>query len=457
MQQFVEGPTHAAGSKLDLLFCNRAEAISNVPTSPSDEHNFPTDHYVIEFNICTKFTRAKRVRRFIYDYNHADCPALRRALVETSLDITLTDSIDDCWMQWKDTFLSIVTSFVPIKTIQDTNSPPWIDGEVRHLIRKKYTALRKYRKNKTADRKIKLRTLCQQIKYAIRAKHKLYLAKIEASLNENPKTFWKYHKAILHHYTSLNPTISFNNRTAKSPKEKSELFNTYLCSVFRPSKTIMNLDDSTSFLISSSQLSDITVSEEEVSKHLYHLDPSKAAGPDGIPGRIIKECSAIIAPSLCSLFNHSLSSGTVSSEWKSANVTPVHKKEKKEPATNYRPISLLSIISKVLGRCVCIRFYDHVRVMTNDAQHGFLHGRSCAPLLTTLHRIGQLLDNNIQTNVIFLDFAKAFDSVDHNILLMKLRMYGISGNLDDWFQWCNLTFLTTCPQGKLDMKIGCPE
>ena len=196
----------------------------------------------------------------------------------------------------------------------------------------------------------------------------------------------------------------------------------------------MNPDDSTSFLISSSQLSDITVSEEEVAKHLYHLDPSKATGPDGIPGRILKECSAVIAPSLCSLFNHSLRTGTVPSEWKSANVTPVHKKEKKELATNYRPISLLSIISKVLERCVCIRFYDHVRVMINDAQHGFLHGRSCVTqLLTTLHRIGQLLDNNIQTDVIFLDFAKAFDSVDHNILLMKLRMYGISGNLYDWF------------------------
>ena len=144
LQQFVIGPTHSAGNKLDLLFCNCAESISNLLTSPADEHNFPNDHYVIEFSICTKFSRAKSMRRVIYDYNHTDFFALRRALSETSLDTSLTDGIDDCWKQWKDIFLSIVISFVPIKTIQDNNFPPWIDGEVRHLICKKYTALRKY-------------------------------------------------------------------------------------------------------------------------------------------------------------------------------------------------------------------------------------------------------------------------------------------------------------------------
>ena len=60
---FIEGPTHRAGNKLDLLFCNRPETISDVLTSPSNEHNFPTDHHIIEFSICTKFTRAKPVRR----------------------------------------------------------------------------------------------------------------------------------------------------------------------------------------------------------------------------------------------------------------------------------------------------------------------------------------------------------------------------------------------------------
>ena len=107
---------------------------------------------------------------------------------------------------------------------------------------------------------------------------------------------------------------------------------------------------------------------------------------------------------------------------------------KKEPASNYRPISLLPIISKVLERCVCNPVYDHVHELINKAQHGFLHGRSCVTqLLTTLHYVGQLLNNNVQTDAIFLDFAKAFDSVDYIILLKKLKSYGISGNMYNWF------------------------
>ena len=84
---------------------------------------------------------------------------------------------------------------------------------------------------------------------------------------------------------------------------------------------------------------------------------------------------------LCLLFNHSLSSGTVPSEWKSADVSPIHKKDNKEPASNHRPISLLPTISKVLKRCVCNRFYEHVRDMISKAQHVFLNGRSCVTQL----------------------------------------------------------------------------
>ena len=139
----------------------------------------------------------------------------------------------------------------------------------------------------------------------------------------------------------------------------------------------------------------------------------KSPGHENIPALILKQCSTTITPSLCSLFNHSLKTGTLSSEWKSSNVTPVHKKDK-EPASNYRPISLLSLISKVLECCICQLFYGHVHEIIKRAQHGFL---------TTSDHVGQLLDN-IQKDIIFLYFANVFDSVDHHILLKTLKSYG---------------------------------
>ena len=122
LEQFVEGPTHLAGNKLDLLFCNCAETLSDVLTLSPD------------------------------DYNRANFSELRKALSQADFNSLLTDNIDNCWDQWKVLFSSIVTNYVPTKCVKDTNSPPWIDAEVRHLMRKKYTALRNYRKNRTAER-----------------------------------------------------------------------------------------------------------------------------------------------------------------------------------------------------------------------------------------------------------------------------------------------------------------
>ena len=107
-------------------------------------------------------------------------------------------------------------------------------------------------------------------------------------------------------------------------------------------------------------MSQIQVSVDDVTNHLNGLDTSKACGPDGISACILKECSQQIAPSLCAIFNQSLSSGQIPTEWKSADITPIHKQDSKEPAENYRPISLLPIVSKVLERCVFNCLYDHV-------------------------------------------------------------------------------------------------
>ena len=304
---------------------------------------------------------------------------------------------------------------------------------MRHFIRKKYTILNKYRQRQTDYRKRKLREVSQIVKKLVRRKHRDYLSKIQNSFRCNPKLFWTYHKAIFHHRSTHNPVISYNGSSATTSSEKAELFNSYFSSVLQAPAT-ENERPTTPDLPTGLQLREITFSEEEVFNRLRNLDIFKSNGPDGIPARLLKECCQEIAPSLCTLFNLSLQTGRIPSEWKSADVTPVHKKNSKKPAKNYKPISLLPIVSKVLERCIFSHFYHHVTWLINPAQHGFIRNRSCVTQLpSVLHSIRQNLDNNTQTDVLYLDLAKAFDSVDHTILLEKLRGYGVTGQVQYWF------------------------
>ena len=87
-----------------------------------------------------------------------------------------------------------------------------------------------------------------------------------------------------------------------------------------------------------------------------------------------------------------------------------------------------------MERCVCNRLYPHVSQSITSLQHGFIRSRSCSSqLLSVLHSIGEALDKNKQTDILYLDFAKAFDTVDHVILIEKLKWYGVTGQLIDWF------------------------
>ena len=257
---------------------------------------------------------------------------------------------------------------------------------------------------------------------------------MEDSFNDNPKLFWSYHKAVLRNRSSQSPVIAYGDATAKTPTEKAELFNLYFSYIFQPQKQHEGTTEDSCLFPPGSEISDITLSLNEVGNCLDSLDTTKASGPDRIPPRLLKECSQQIAPSLCALFNHSLELSRLPTERKSADVTPIHKKDQKEPVEDYRPISLLPIVSKVMERCVCNRLYDRVKLLINKVQHGFLRNRSCVTqLLSVLHTIGQHLDKNTQTDVLYLDFAKAFDSVDHTVLIKKLKRYGVKGRLLEWF------------------------
>ena len=161
-----------------------------------------------------------------------------------------------------------------------------------------------------------------------------------------------------------------------------------------------------------SLLCEVTISSSEVFEVLSALDTSKAMGVDGIGPLILKECAHVLFKPIHHLFSLSLSHQSIPVEWRTHFITPIHKSGTRYLVNNYRPISLLRIISKVLERII----YNHITVFVTGSlssiQFGFLKNRSTVKqLLIFLNSVHQSLNNKAQTDVIYLDFSKAFDSV----------------------------------------------
>ena len=181
----------------------------------------------------------------------------------------------------------------------------------------------------------------------------------------------------------------------------------------------------------------IEIEERGVHLLLANPNPKKAAGPDKLPTKLLKEIATEIAPILTALFRNSLNTGLVPGDWKHALVQPIFKKGDRSQAANYRPISLTSVCCKMMEHIVRRAITNHLdrNKITSDAQHGFRKRRSCeSQLILTVHDLAEELDQQGQTDTILLDFSKAFDRVPHQRLLRKLEFYGIQGKVLRWIE-----------------------
>ena len=154
--------------------------------------------------------------------------------------------------------------------------------------------------------------------------------------------------------------------------------------------------------------------------------------------RVLKQLADEIAPCLASIFQRSYDTGKVPSGWKIAHVTPVYKKGEHYKPSNYRPISLTSIPCKIMEHIIVSNMMRHLETkgILTPHQHGFRAKHSCeSQLIQLTDELTKNLDKGVQTDVIVLDFAKAFDKVNHSLLVHKLAHYGVSGSKYD----------TTCP------------
>ena len=180
---------------------------------------------------------------------------------------------------------------------------------------------------------------------------------------------------------------------------------------------------------------EIQGTEKGVWKLLQALNTSKAASPDCIWPRVLKELSTELAPILTLVFQASLHQQSLPDIWKHANVNPINKKADKTNPPNYQPVSLTCISCKLLEHIICSNLMQHLTKhnILYPLHHGFREKRSCeSQLIEFVHDIAFNMQKGHQNDVVVMDFAKAFDKVAHNRLLYKLSSYGVNWNTLGW-------------------------
>ena len=228
----------------------------------------------------------------------------------------------------------------------------------------------------------------------------------------------------------------------KDDEKKAECFNEYFAGIganLAKEHVPVNEKEVTRFITKvTPTISEISINQEMVRKSIAKkLKPNKAMGPDEISPKTLHLLGSTIDSGLYYIFRKSIQSSKCPMGWKISCLSPLFKKWSSTERANFRPISLLSVPSKLLEDVVCHSLDDHVNShkLSSNRQWGFKEGHSTEGMLLHLtEKWRKALDNGYKVGVIFLDFRKAFDTVNHEILLQKLESVGIFGSLFSWLK-----------------------
>ena len=174
------------------------------------------------------------------------------------------------------------------------------------------------------------------------------------------------------------------------------------------------------------------VTSDRVTKRIMNINVNTSRGHDDIHPRALKELVNIISNPIAQLLNRTMDEGVIPNDWKHAIISAIYKKEPRTFASNYRPISLTSIICKLMETFVKCELMTHLihENLLSTKQHGFISGSSTTTqLLNSLDKCVETIVDGGVVDSIYMDFAKAFDSVPHRRLIVKLQSYGIEGKV----------------------------
>ena len=329
-------------------------------------------------------------------------------------------SVDNMVERFYEIIYVILMQCVPLTTPRGHKYPPWFNRDLLSILRQKTKAWKKYKLSRSSEDAACYRLLRAQFKTESRKCYRGHMSKIESNINHRPQAFWSFLNSKKATNSDQN-VVSYGGTSYSGPESVVGAFAEYFSSMYSGSSQYCLADDSESFQ---------AVTENHITNAVKKLKGDFTSGPDGIPAFILKDCIGVFLSPLLCIYNTILRTAVFPATWKIARSFPIFKQGDRSLVTNYRQIVICDNFCKVLELILSDMLFSVFKPVISPNQHGFVGGRSTVTNLVSVTQfVAETLDSGAQVDVIYTDFASAFDSVDHGILLEKLDSIGCPGNL----------------------------
>ena len=434
--QLVTEPTHRLGNTLDLCMTSSQELVAGVEViAPLGS----SDHNGLEVTVVGMAGKGS-TKEEVPDWSKADMKAMRDKLGEVAWgeEFGQLGGVQ-CMDKFYEVLDRVTRDCVPTKLRRTSSRPLWMNQNIMRMLRRKrrlwraYTGEGYYRQDYRDY--LAYQEVQKELKKAIRKAKRKLEKDLAKKAKKNPKKFFSYMRTKTANRVSVGPLLGEGGLVSDS-KEMAGILNAQYTGVFTREDT-GDLPEAEKLYTGNEPLTDIRFVSKEVETKLRNIKQTGAPGPDKVWSKVLHDMADILAEPLAAIYNKLMEEGGVPLIWKMANVCPVFKKGSKGDSANYRPVSLTCVVGKVMESLVRDKIMEHLdrNSLIRPSQHGFMSGRSTATsMLVYMEALTRLLDGGHTVDVLYLDFAKAFDKVPHQRLLEKCKGLGLDGKLLEWIR-----------------------
>lgn len=438
LTQIVSAPTRL-DNVLDIVLVNEPNTVFDVDINPPLGFS---DHSRVNFTIVLDSATAAHnlrddqptIKR--YRWCDADYNGMRDYLsnYDWANLFTVNTTVDTMWVAFSNVIREVIDMYVPeCSSINHTRRKRYPKKARKFLARKKCL----WRKHQAEPNNVYLlqryKSAAKQCSQILREIDIVKESRVIES--NNLGAFYKHVNNRLSCRSGVGALRCHDGVVAISDEDKANALNTHFSSVCNKDDGILPKFEK--LVPDNIFFENIVFTSDNVYNNLRKLKNSTSCGPDGFPPVLFKTLAADLAFPLSLLFNNSMSVGKPPDEWKKAIVVPIAKEGLASDVNNYRPISLTSVVCKLMERIIVQQLSSYLlqhRLITHQ-QHGFVTGKSTSTnLLEALNDWTLAVDDKDGVTVAYIDYAKAFDSVSHQKLSVKLQGYGLSGNVFAWIQ-----------------------